>query len=173
VSAPVTMSRRITSSGGPEKEQRPGLASTSTFRWVAHLRAMRRVHGVVSHQRNYIQANRADRCAGQGPFCSALTAWELVSDPLFAGIPPKFLLWQQGLALRRRVKRGQVLCRQGDAGNTAFIIRRGRFKVTAFADVKSSTWLGRPKPLLETVLTPDDMIVGEMACLSGSPVRPR
>jgi Fe-S-cluster-containing hydrogenase component 2 len=99
----------------------------------------------------------------------ALTARELVSDPLFAGIPPKFLLWQQGLALRRRVKRGQVLCRQGDAGNTAFIIRRGRFKVTAFADVKSSTWLGRPKPLLETVLTPDDMIVGEMACLSGSP----
>lgn len=97
-----------------------------------------------------------------------LSAKELLSDSLFAGIPPKFLLWQKGLVRRRRVGRGEVLCQQGDAGNTAFIIRRGRFKVTAFANVRSFAWLGR-KPLLEIALTPEDMIVGEMACLSGSP----
>lgn len=101
----------------------------------------------------------------------ALSAKELISDPLFAGIPPKFLLWQQGLVIRRKVKARQVLCRQGDPGNTAFIIREGKFKVRAFANVAhdGAGWLGRPKPLLETRLTPEDMIVGEMACLSGSP----
>jgi len=30
-----------------------------------------------------------------------LTARELTTDPIFAGIPPKFLLWQQGLVIRR------------------------------------------------------------------------
>lgn len=100
----------------------------------------------------------------------ALSATELVSDPLFAGIPPKFLLWQQGLVIRRKVKARQVLCRQGDPGNTAFIIRQGTFKVTAFANTPDHglAWLRR-KPLLEIRLTPEDMIVGEMACLSGAP----
>ena len=30
-----------------------------------------------------------------------LSAAELVRDPVFDGIPPKFLLWQQGLVVRR------------------------------------------------------------------------
>src|SRR3954453_18579721 len=100
-----------------------------------------------------------------------LTARELTSDPLFAGIPPKFLLWQQGLVIRRRVRRGQVLCRQGDPGNTAFIIRRGKLHVSVYPPVGQTgiSWLGRRKPVFEVELTPEDMIVGEMACLSGSP----
>src|SRR5437868_5164569 len=100
-----------------------------------------------------------------------LTARELISDPIFAGIPPKFLLWQQGLVIRRRVAAGQVLCRQGDPGNTAFIIRRGKLKVTVRARTSDSSfsWFERRKPIFETVLTPADTIVGEMACLSGSP----
>ena len=100
-----------------------------------------------------------------------LSARELTSDPIFAGIPPKFLLWQQGLVIRRRVRRGQVLCRQGDPGNTAFIIRRGRLHVTVYPPVGQTgvTWLGRRKPVFEAELTPKDLIVGEMACLSGSP----
>jgi len=97
-----------------------------------------------------------------------LKAKELISDPMFAGIPPKFLLWQQGLVIRRRIKKGQVLCRQGDPGNTAFIIRRGRFKVTVFPTVRGAgAWF--KKPIFATELTPADMIFGEMACLSGSP----
>ena len=102
-----------------------------------------------------------------------LTARELISDPIFAGISSKFLLWQRGLVIRRRVKAGQLLCRQGDPGNTAFIIRRGRLKVTVFPRVPRSgralPLLLRQKPVFETQLTPADMIVGEMACLSGTP----
>jgi ferredoxin len=106
-----------------------------------------------------------------GRRAEVLSARELTSDPIFSGIPPKFLLWQQGLVIRRRVKRGQVLCRQGDPGNTAFIIRRGRLKVTVFPSSAqpAGSWLGWRRPVFETELTPEDMIVGEMACLSGSP----
>ena len=98
---------------------------------------------------------------------AALTAKELTSDPIFAGIPPKFLLWQQGLVIRRRLKAGQVLCRQGDPGNTAFIIRSGGLKVTIYPK-ESKSWLGFAKPIVRA-RTPEDVIVGEMACLTGSP----
>src|SRR4051812_330155 len=61
-----------------------------------------------------------------------LPAKELITDPIFAGVPPKFLLWQQGLVIRRRVKRGQQLCRQGDAGNTAFLIKSGKLQISVY-----------------------------------------
>jgi Fe-S-cluster-containing hydrogenase component 2 len=92
-----------------------------------------------------------------------LSPAELLSDPVFAGISPKFLLWQQGLVIRRRLKKDEVVCRQGDAGNTAFLIRSGTFQVTirqtGAKPVKSFTL---PPP-------PDSMIFGEMACMTGTP----
>ena len=107
----------------------------------------------------------------RGRSAQLLTAKELVSDPIFAGIPPKFLLWQRGLVVRRRLRAGQVLCRQGEPGNTAFIIRDGKLKVTIFPKERSGaalSWLGWSKPVIRE-RTPADVIVGEMACLSGSP----
>ena len=86
---------------------------------------------------------------------------ELISDPVFAGISPKFLLWQQGLVIRRRLTAGAVVCRQGDAGNTAFLIRSGRFEVTVQQPGAKSA--------VRFQLTPADMIFGEMACMSGTP----
>jgi len=103
----------------------------------------------------------------RGRSAAALTAKELTSDPIFAGIPPKFLLWQQGLVIRRRLRARQVLCRQGDPGNTAFIIRSGELKVTIVPKGQRS-WLGLNRPIVRR-RTPEDVIVGEMACLSGSP----
>jgi Fe-S-cluster-containing dehydrogenase component/CRP-like cAMP-binding protein len=84
---------------------------------------------------------------------------ELKQDPLFAGIPFKFLLWQKDLVVRRRLKRGDILCRQGDPGNSAFIIKQGRLQIVQHGS-------GTAQPIPRTV---DDVIVGEMACLSGSP----
>ena len=60
-------------------------------------------------------------------------------DPVFAGVPPKFLLWQQGLVVRRQLRRGEVLCRQGEPGNTAFIIKSGKLEVAVpLSGVQSS-----------------------------------
>jgi Fe-S-cluster-containing hydrogenase component 2 len=106
-----------------------------------------------------------------------ISARDLLADPLFTGIPPKFLLWQQGLVVRRRLRTGEVLCRQGDPGNTAFIIKSGRLKVNVYppAPAQNHTLLGmftphgRPKPVLQVELTPANLIFGEMACLSALP----
>src|SRR6185437_12186665 len=84
-----------------------------------------------------------------------LTARELIADELFKDVPPKFLLWQDGLALRRVLKAGDVLCEEGDAGNTAYIIKSGKLEILAKGKVVDSR-------------TEKDLIVGEMACLSGT-----
>ena len=101
-----------------------------------------------------------------------LSPAELISDPVFAGISPKFLLWQQGLVIRRRLAAGQVVCRQGDAGNTAFLIRSGKFEVTVQPTESNSAKAfpsGGAQSALRFQLTPADMIFGEMACMSGTP----
>jgi CRP-like cAMP-binding protein len=91
-------------------------------------------------------------------------------------VPPKFLLWQQGLVVRRQLQPGDVLCRQGDAGNTAFLIKRGKLEVVAAPKTATNkSWGANPlkfprsKAPMRFELTPADVIVGEMACLSGSP----
>jgi ferredoxin len=47
---------------------------------------------------------------------------ELRQDPLFDGVPAKFLLWQKGLVRRLILKRNTILCREGEPGHSAFII---------------------------------------------------
>ncbi|MEI8108128.1 MAG: cyclic nucleotide-binding domain-containing protein [Verrucomicrobiota bacterium] len=100
-----------------------------------------------------------------------LTATDLIDDPLFAGIPPKFLLWQQGLAVRRTLAPGEVICHQGDAGNTAFIIKSGRLEVSVYptssAEKKSPN--RQLPPIVRFQLSPKNIIAGEMSCLSGAP----
>jgi Fe-S-cluster-containing hydrogenase component 2/CRP-like cAMP-binding protein len=101
---------------------------------------------------------------------------ELLSDPLFAGVSSKFLLWQQGLVVRRKLKPGDVVCRQGEAGNTAFLIKSGKLEITVTAPADP------PKSLLGKLLphaskrvvarferTPEAVIIGEMACMTGTP----
>ena len=105
-----------------------------------------------------------------------LPAKELIADPLFAGVPPKFLLWQQGLVVRRKVKKGEVLCRHGEAGNTAFIIRSGKLEVAVFPPpappgkgLLAGLFPPAEKATLRFQQSASDLIVGEMACLSGLP----
>ena len=101
---------------------------------------------------------------------------ELTSDPLFAGISPKFLLWQQGLVVRRTLRKGDVLCRQGEAGNTAFLIKSGTFEVTAASrNDPSSNFLSKLLPFHQSKAvaklqgSSEPVIIGEMACMTGTP----
>ncbi|HEY2994692.1 MAG TPA: cyclic nucleotide-binding domain-containing protein [Methylomirabilota bacterium] len=108
-----------------------------------------------------------------------VSAAHLKRHPLFEDMPLKFLEWNIGAVVGWHVKRGQVLCRQGEAGGTAFILLRGRF----------GFWKrpGGPRGLLDWIrhpgraaagpppgppdgeMTPDDVIVGEMTCMNNQP----
>jgi len=119
----------------------------------------------------------AVKVVSQTKSTEVIPARDLLADPIFTGIPPKFLYWQQGLVARRRFAAGEYICHQGDPGNTAFLIKSGKLQVNVYppeAKAKSSllgafTKLVRPAPLIQVELTPANLIFGEMSCLSALP----
>ena len=109
-----------------------------------------------------------------------VTGEDLKRHPLFEDMPLKFLQWNLGAVVGWRVKRGQVLCRQGETGGTAFILLKGRFGYWRHKDDRASgllAWItprrrstaGTPVGPPDGELTPDHMIVGEMTCMNNQP----
>jgi CRP-like cAMP-binding protein/Fe-S-cluster-containing hydrogenase component 2 len=124
---------------------------------------------------------------------------ELITIPLFAGIPPKFLQFNGGAIVRRHLKSGDVLCREGEYGSTAFIILKGKFEVFlstprgAVKTVGAKGWRGwfgglrtfatkgggaakladiAGATLAEDqriIRTSEDVILGEMTCMNRYP----
>ncbi len=54
---------------------------------------------------------------------------DLVKLPTFDGISPAFLRRNKGAVVRRRYKKGDIVCREGDFGSTAFYILKGKVDV--------------------------------------------
>ncbi|MGH9814458.1 MAG: cyclic nucleotide-binding domain-containing protein [Candidatus Acidiferrales bacterium] len=54
---------------------------------------------------------------------------ELLSLPMFKGISPGLLQRNRGAVVRRRFKKGDIICREGEYGSTAFYILEGRAEV--------------------------------------------
>lgn len=76
--------------------------------------------------------------AGAG--AQTLTAEELHRLPVFAGVSGTFLELNRGAIVKRRFHRGDVICREGEFGSTAFYIVEGQAQVaisTAIAHVKT------------------------------------
>lgn len=59
-----------------------------------------------------------------------MTWQELQENPLFRGMSPKFLAFNKNAYRRVRYSRGDVVCREGEYGSTAFVIENGRFQVS-------------------------------------------
>jgi Fe-S-cluster-containing hydrogenase component 2 len=111
----------------------------------------------------------------RGRNVEVISAEELLKDAAFRSIPPKFLFWQQGLVVRRTFKAGEVLCRQGEPGNTAFVIKSGKLQATVYplmpagiTPAQRKKVLAKETPLI-VELTPKNFLFGEMSCLSGTP----
>jgi ferredoxin len=128
-----------------------------------------------------------------------VTADELIKYPLFSGIPYKFLQFNGAAVVRRLLKKGDVLCREGEYGSTAFIILGGEFEIflnTTRGAVRNKSagglagLLGGLKTVLEKVggranladigaaslkenerilRNSDDVILGEMTCMNRYP----
>ncbi len=149
--------------------------------------------GALEFTSRFIQSR--DTAAEDG----LVTAEELVRLPLFSGIPFKFLQFNGAAIVRRRLKAGDVLCREGDYGNTAFILNSGRFEAFisntrgAVRNQAAGGWFGFLKgfrTIAEKLggaahltdiggaelddgqrieVTADDLILGEMSCMNSYP----
>ncbi len=134
-------------------------------------------------------------------------AEELKSQRLFQGVSDAFLRWNDGSVVRREFKAGEVICKEGEFGSTAFVIESGKVEVRirtplshvrqersggfgllgrvvsrlvnrsgekredesggSFIPVDAPVSLQYDKPV--ALLTPDDIIFGEMTCMSNYP----
>src|SRR5438046_1571013 len=57
-------------------------------------------------------------------------AEELLQIPVFQGVSGTFLELNRGAIVRRRFRKGEVICREGEFGSTAFYIVEGRARVS-------------------------------------------
>ncbi len=51
--------------------------------------------------------------------------------PIFAGVPYKVLQWLTESIRRRTFQAGDVLCREGEPGSTAFLLISGKFQISS------------------------------------------
>jgi len=75
-----------------------------------------------------------------GRDAQSLTAEELHRLPVFAGVSGTFLELNRGAIVKRRFRKGEVICREGEFGSTAFYILEGKAQVsiaTPIAHVKT------------------------------------
>src|ERR1700751_2891104 len=76
--------------------------------------------------------------AGQGT--EIFEAEELLQIPVFKGVSGTFLELNRGAIVKRRFRSGELICREGEFGSTAFYIVEGTAKVsisTPIAHVKT------------------------------------
>jgi len=75
-----------------------------------------------------------------GRDAQSLTAEELHRLPVFAGVSGTFLELNRGAIVKRRYGKGEIICREGEFGSTAFYILEGKAQVaiaTPIAHVKT------------------------------------
>ena len=56
-------------------------------------------------------------------------AADLADHPLFRGVSRPFLGWNEGAIVRRHYKKGDIICREGEFGSTAFYIEEGQVEI--------------------------------------------
>ena len=65
-----------------------------------------------------------------GPGAEIFEAEELLQIPVFKGVSGTFLGLHRGAIVKRRFRKGEVICREGEFGSTAFYLVEGRAKVS-------------------------------------------
>ena len=86
------------------------------------LRVVRRVHGVVPDRRADQQARRRRRARRRRPARRRVDPRSCRSSRASRGT---FLELNQGAVVKRRIKAGEIICREGEFGSTAFYILEG------------------------------------------------
>src|SRR5436309_12891159 len=79
------------------------------------------------------------------PLGASLDADELLALPRFRGVSGTFLELNRGAVVRRTYAPGEIICREGEYGSTAFYILRGKVDIfieTPIAHVKDRARTG-------------------------------
>jgi CRP-like cAMP-binding protein/Fe-S-cluster-containing dehydrogenase component len=89
----------------------------------------------------------------------SLTAEELHRLPVFAGVSGTFLELNRGAIVKRHFRQGEVICREGEYGSTAFYIVEGHAQValsTTIAHVKTKRAQGFFKRLSSVLVAREE-----------------
>ncbi len=76
----------------------------------------------------------------EGPGAEGFEAEDLLRIPVFQGVSGTFLEMNRGAIVKRRFRKGELICKEGDFGSTAFYILEGKARVsisTPIAHVKT------------------------------------
>jgi CRP-like cAMP-binding protein/Fe-S-cluster-containing hydrogenase component 2 len=65
----------------------------------------------------------------ESPLPEPVGVEELAKHPLFEGVSHPFLRWNEGAVVRRHFKKGEIICREGEFGSTAFYIEKGKVDI--------------------------------------------
>ncbi|MBY0524355.1 MAG: cyclic nucleotide-binding domain-containing protein [Gemmataceae bacterium] len=65
-----------------------------------------------------------------------VSAESLAKHPLFQGVSLPFLEWNEKSVVRRHFKKGDIICREGEFGSTAFYIDKGKVEIFIKAPIK-------------------------------------
>ena len=70
-----------------------------------------------------------------GPDAQGFEAEELLQLPVFQGVSGTFLELNRGAIVKRRFHEGEIICREGEFGSTAFYILEGKARVSLSAPI--------------------------------------
>jgi Fe-S-cluster-containing hydrogenase component 2/CRP-like cAMP-binding protein len=90
------------------------------------------------------QGVEADLLERTPPPKQEVTAEELAQHPLFEGVAHPFLQFNKGAVIRRTFRKGEVICREGEFGSTAFYIEKGSVQVSIQSPLKHVKGLKDP-----------------------------
>ncbi len=65
-----------------------------------------------------------------GPGAEGFEAQDLLKIPVFQGVSGTFLELNRGAIVRRRFRKGELICKEGEFGSTAFFILEGKAQVS-------------------------------------------
>jgi CRP-like cAMP-binding protein len=65
-----------------------------------------------------------------GPGAEGFEAEELLKIPVFQGVSGTFLELNRGAIVKRRFRKGELICKEGEFGSTAFFILAGKAQVS-------------------------------------------
>src|ERR1700730_2546097 len=70
-----------------------------------------------------------------GPAAQGFEAEELLQIPVFRGVSGTFLELNRGAIIKHRFRAGDIICREGEFGSTAFYLLEGQAKVSISAPI--------------------------------------